>query len=151
MRPTFLVDTNVLSQPVRPRPHPHALRRLQAHEAQVATAGPVWHELVFGCFRLPPSTRREAIERYLFHVVQPAMAILPYDERAAEWHARERARLAALGRTPSFVDGQIAAIAAVNGLVVATLNAGDFRGFEGVGVEDWGRDVDEATSIEGTT
>lgn len=150
MRPTYLVDTNILSQPVRPRPHPQVLRRLEAHEAEVATAAPVWHELMFGCLRLSPSARRSAIERYLFHVVQPAVPILPYDERAAEWHGRERARLAALGRTPSFVDGQIAAIAAVNGLVVATLNAGDFRGFEGVRVEDWGRDVDEAATIERT-
>lgn len=134
----YLADTNVLSQAIRPVPHPEVMRRLQAHDGQIATASVVWHELVFGCSRLPPSARRSMIDHYLYQVIQPAVPILDYDARAAEWHARERARLGALGIAPSFADGQIAAIATVNGLVVATLNAGDFRGFEGVGVEDWG-------------
>lgn len=63
--------------------------------------------------------------------------ILPYDEAAADWHADERARLAAIGLTPPFADGQIAAVAAVNGLVLVTANVADFRHFQGVTVEDW--------------
>jgi len=133
----FLVDTNILSQPVRPAPLPGVLLRLEVNDGQIATASPVWHELLFGCYRLPTSTRRTAIERYLLETVLPAVPILAYDVAAARWHARERARLAALGRTSPFVDGQIAAIAAVNGLVLATLNPDDFRHFEGVAVEDW--------------
>jgi hypothetical protein len=31
-----------------------------------------------------------------------------YDERAAEWHAKEQARLSSNGETPAFVDGQSA-------------------------------------------
>lgn len=134
----FLVDTNILSQPLRPIPHPGVMRRLEEHGERIATASVVWHELLFGCHRLPPSARRSMVERYLFHTIQPAVPILAYDVRAAEWHARERARLSALGATPPFADGQIAAIAAVNGLVVATMNAADFRRFEGVALEDWG-------------
>jgi predicted nucleic acid-binding protein len=42
---------------------------------------------------------------------------------AAEWHAAERARLAALGKTPPFVDGQITAIAYANSLTLVTLNS----------------------------
>ena len=48
------------------------------------------------------------------------MLILPYDDGAAEWHARERARLSSKGLTPSFVDGQVAAITVVNGLILVT-------------------------------
>ncbi|MBI9084711.1 MAG: hypothetical protein JEZ11_14035 [Desulfobacterales bacterium] len=40
-------------------------------------------------------------------------------------------------KTPSFVDGQIAAIAFVNGLVVVTRNVSDFECFEGLQVENW--------------
>jgi tRNA(fMet)-specific endonuclease VapC len=65
------------------------------------------------------------------------LPILPYDEAAAEWHAMERARLAALGRTLPFVDGQIAAIAQTNNLVLVTANAVDFRDFAGLTIEDW--------------
>jgi tRNA(fMet)-specific endonuclease VapC len=67
------------------------------------------------------------------------MIILPYDERAAEWHAKERARLSSLGQTPAFVDGQIAGIAKVNGLVLVTRNTIDFKKFSGLKVENWHR------------
>jgi tRNA(fMet)-specific endonuclease VapC len=62
---------------------------------------------------------------------------LPYDETAATWHGEERARLEALGRPTPFVDGQIAAIARVNGLVLVTTKERDFVRFEGLSVENW--------------
>ena len=133
----YLLDTNAISEPLRPRPNAGVLRRLFAHEGEIAIAAPVWHELRFGCERLAPSRRREAIERYLEDVVLANLPVLNYDREAADWHARERARLSAAGRTPPFVDGQIAAIAFVNGLVVATSNARHFADFEGVRVESW--------------
>ena len=61
----------------------------------------------------------------------------PYDRRAAEWHAHKRARLVNESCTPPYVDGQIAAIAAVNGLTLVTHNVTDFVAFEGLTVEDW--------------
>lgn len=63
--------------------------------------------------------------------------ILPYDEAAARWHGQEQARLARLGRTPAFIDGQIAAIAKVNGLVLVTRNLKDFENFTELSVENW--------------
>ena len=63
--------------------------------------------------------------------------MLDYNRDAADWHARERARLSAIGRTPPFVDGQIAAIAYVNDLILITLNTGDFENFEGLRVQSW--------------
>ena len=63
----------------------------------------------------------------------------PYDEAAAAWHGEERARLEALSRPASLVDGQIAAIAHVNGLVLATTNAKDFARFKGLTVETWSK------------
>ena len=133
----FLLDTNILSEPTKPRPHPVVLRRIAAHETEIATAAPVWHELLFGCGRLPPSRRRRRLEEYLHTVVRPALTILPYEETAAAWHAAQRARLAALGRPPAFVAGQIAAIAHVHDLVLVTANVHDFQPFEGVRVETW--------------
>ena len=133
----YLLDTNVLSEPVRPTPNAAIMSRIEAHQGEVATASPVWHELLFGCRRLPPSHRRSVLERYLFEVVAASIPILSYDERAADWHAGERARLTAVGRTPAFVDGQIAAIASVNGLTLVTRNHEDFAHFDGLAVEDW--------------
>ena len=65
------------------------------------------------------------------------MLILPYDDRAAEWHAKERVRLALKGLTPTFVDGQIAAISAVNGLILVTRNVNDFKQFLRLKVQNW--------------
>jgi len=133
----YLLDTNIVSEPLRPSPSRTLLRRLASHEGETAIASVVWHELQFGCARLPPSRRREAIGRYLEDVVLASFPILDYDREAAEWHARERARLEASGKTPSFVDGQIAAIACVHELALVTGNRADFRGFRGLRVEGW--------------
>lgn len=133
----YLLDTTVISEPLRPTPNPRVLARLQQHATAIALAGIVWHELHYGCARLTPSAHRTRIERYLAQVIAPTLPILPYDSAAAVWHAHERARLEALGRSPSFVDGQIAAIAATNQLVLVTFNTADFVAFAGLAVEDW--------------
>jgi tRNA(fMet)-specific endonuclease VapC len=135
----YLLDTNVVSEPLRPRPNPKVLARLKSHEEELAVASPVWHELWFGCQRLSASAKRTAIERYLNEVVAISMPILPYDQAAAEWHAAERARLTALGKTPPFVDGQIMAIAYSNSLTLVTLNPSDYKEFAEVKVENWSR------------
>jgi tRNA(fMet)-specific endonuclease VapC len=120
-------------------PNPRVLKAIAAREGKLATCSVVWHELRFGCDRLPPSRRRNAIATYLDEAVRPAVLILPYDEEAAAWHARERARLSRSGRSPAAADAQIAAIAIVNDLILVTANGGDFRRFEGLRIEDWTR------------
>jgi tRNA(fMet)-specific endonuclease VapC len=133
----YLLDTNVLSEPAKPVPNSGVLARIQQHRMEVATAAPVWHEMWFGCHRLPPSARRAKLEDYLGKSLAPFLKLLPYDGRAAERHAVERARLVGFGKTPSFIDGQIAAIAMVHGLVVVTRNTDHFVGFQGLEVQDW--------------
>ncbi len=137
MTPRYLLDTNILSEPLRPAPSPRLQKKLEAHQRELATAAPVWHELVFGCERMPKSKKRSAIEVYLETVVRRTLPIFPYDQAAAAWHARERARLDKRGKTPSFVDGQIASIAEVHGLIVVTRNIKDYQAFRGIEIEDW--------------
>ena len=133
----FLLDTNIVSEPLRPKPNPKLLEQLQRHQSEIGIAAVVWHELWFGCARLPTSAKRSAIETYLNEVVAATMPVLPYDDRAAEWHAQERARLMAAGKTPAFVDGQIAATAFTNELTLVTLNVSDYRDFAGLSVSTW--------------
>lgn len=133
----YLLDTNIVSEPLKPAPHPGVVRRLRRHEDEIAIASVVWHELQFGLELLPASRRRDVIARYLEEVVLVTMPILPYDRGAAEWHAAERVRLSARGETPPFADGQIAAIAHVNELSVVTFNERDFRRFAGLRVVSW--------------
>jgi tRNA(fMet)-specific endonuclease VapC len=133
----YLLDTNVLSEGAKTTPDGHVMSMLERHRDEIATAAPVWHELQYGCMRLPSSRKREFLDIYLQEVVWPNVDILPYDERAAEWHARERVRLAAKGLSPSFVDGQIAAIAKINRLILVTRNVSDFSSFDGLEVKNW--------------
>lgn len=137
MSPRFLVDANVLSEPLKPSPNPAVLRQIEKHRAEIVTASPVWHELLYGCDRLPESKRRATIEEYLWQTLAPSLVILPYDARAAQRHAGERARLTGVGRTPPFLDGQIAAIAFVHDLVLVTRNVDDFAPFEKLQIENW--------------
>jgi tRNA(fMet)-specific endonuclease VapC len=132
----FLLDTNVVSEATRPLPNVEILRNLQRYEDQIGIASVVWHELLFGWERLPASRRKADIQDYLFQVVK-FMPILPYDQAAAEWHAKERSRLTAIGRTPPFLDGQIAATAKVNELVLVTANRSHFEPFDSLHIEDW--------------
>ncbi len=65
---------------------------------------------------------------------------MPYDGRAAQWHAAERARLTRIGKTPPFADGQIAAVAVVNDLTLVTANAADFANFQDLRIQNWAVD-----------
>ena len=133
----FLLHTNVLCETLRRRPDSGVMRGLERHRHELSTAAPVIHEILYGALRLPPGAKRTAVVHEIEQGFLKTLDVLPYDRRAAEWHARERARLAHEGRTPPFVDGQIAAIAAVNGLTLVTRSVTDFAAFEGLTVEDW--------------
>ena len=135
----YLLDTSIVSDPVSNTPDPGILKRLDDDGPACAIAAPVWHELTYGCRRLAKGRRRVALETYLHDVVRDSFPILPYDEVAASWHGHERARLESLGRPAPYVDGQIAAIAQVNGLVLVTANAKDFASFKELKVENWMR------------
>lgn len=135
----YLLDTSVVSSPVSKRPDPDIVRRLDEHGHECAIAAPVWHELTYGCRRLARGKRRAALETYLHDVIRASFPILAYDEAAAAWHGHERARLETLGRPAPFADGQIAAIAHVNDLVLVTLNTRDFARFKDVAVENWSK------------
>lgn len=135
----YVLDTNALSEPIKPEPNPRFMHRLERYRDQACTVAPAWHELVYGCRRLPPSKRRRELERYLNEILAPSLMILPYDAAAAAWHAEERARLGRRGKTPPFIDGQIAAIAKTQGLVLVSRNVTDFADFDDLVVEDWTR------------
>ena len=131
----YLLDTNILSERARRRPDLDVESRLDAHAHEACTAAPVLHELEYGLVRMPDGLRKQELAGYLKWVLR--LEILPYDRDAARWHAEERARLAGRGRTPPFVDGQIAAIAATNGLTLVTRNTGDFDDFTDLSVANW--------------
>ena len=136
MTARFLLDANVLSESAKPAPDPRVVEKLDRFRAHLATASVAWHELLYGLEVMPPGGRRHMVERLAADVLS-CIPILPYDRAAAAWHAKERARLRAAGVAVPFADGQIAAIARVNDLVLVTRNERDFRHFRDLEVERW--------------
>jgi tRNA(fMet)-specific endonuclease VapC len=132
----YLLDTNIVSEAFRPHPAPSVLRNMARLQDEIAISCVVWHELRYGIEKLPLSKRRAALQIYLDHVVE-TLPIIDYDRAAAEWHARERARLVRRGETPPFSDGQIAAVAVTHDLTLVTFNHADFRRFKELRIADW--------------
>ena len=133
----YLLDSNIISEPVRPHPDLQVQKRYHEHQQEAAMSSVVWHELVYGLERMTAGKRKDYLFNYLTEVVYPALPMLPYDEVAAAWHARERARLESLGRPRPLADGMIAAVAATRNLILVTRNTTDFLDFEGLHVENW--------------
>ncbi|GCL39981.1 type II toxin-antitoxin system VapC family toxin [Sphaerospermopsis reniformis] len=133
----FLLDTNIISEINKKIPNKLVVDKMNLYQDEVATASVVIHELLFGCLRLPTdSGKRRFLEDYIEEI--PAkIPVFDYDINAAKWHAQERARLSKIGKTPAFIDGQIASIAFSNNLILVTNNVTDFQDFEDIVIENW--------------
>jgi len=133
---TFLLDTDVLSEETKAKPAARLTAWLERHaEDGFAISSVTLGEVRYGIERHPRGRKRSALERW-WQTTVLLLPVLAYDREAALWHARERARLDDLGLPRPFIDGQIAAVAAVNGLEVVTRNTADYEPFDVV-VVDW--------------
>jgi predicted nucleic acid-binding protein len=128
---SFLLDTNVISEWVKPQPHAGVIRWLaEADEDRVFISVISIAEIRKGLERTPKGQRRDRIGTWL-HEDLPARfegRILPVDLAAAqEWGVLiERAR--GHGFALPVMDGFIAATARVHGHTLVTRNSRDFRG-----------------------
>ena len=120
----YLLDTNIISEATRQIPNVNVFKKLTEHQRETATGSVVMHELLSGCLRLVESRKRQFLLEYI-NQIPLKMPILNYDLQAAQWHAQERSRLSNIGKTPAFVDGQIASIAYSNNLVLVTNNVSE--------------------------
>jgi tRNA(fMet)-specific endonuclease VapC len=132
----YLLDSNILSEPARPIPNANVFHKLDIHKSEVVVSSVVVHELLHGCFRLSESKRRKSLWNYIHESVLN-LPVFDYDLKAAQCHAQERARLSNIGKTPAFVDGQIASIAYCKNLILVTNNVSDFEFFNDLRVENW--------------
>jgi len=146
-RVSYLLDTNILSEPLAARPNSGVMEKIKSHASDLAMTSVTWQELLYGMLLLPAGHRREQIEHYLLHRVSPSLLhrvspslpILSFDAAAARWQAEQRARLRRIGQTPAYPDSQIAAIAAVNQCILVTRNLADFEAYQEAGlmIENW--------------
>lgn len=136
-RISYLLDSNILSEPARLMPDDKVLQQLADHDGEYATAAIVWHELAYGCELLAVSKRKKQLQSYLAMLLANGLIVLPYDQAAADWYAKERARLQRHGLTCAYADGEIAAIAATQQLILVTRNTLDFGNFRNLALQNW--------------
>lgn len=122
----YLLDTNILSEQLKPKPDLDVIEFLEKNEDVIATCSPALHELQFGMESLEDGKKKKVLESYI-HTIRDTIPIFDYTPEASVWHAKERAKLIKAGKTPSFVDGMIASIAHTQSLKLVTKNAKDFK------------------------
>ena len=129
----FILDTNVVSELMRPAPDP-AIASWVAERAtsSLFLTAVTEAELRFGLAVMPPGKRRDGLAAGLERMLETGFAnrILPFDSAAARAYAgiaAARCRRGRLGRPAAQADCQIAAIARSRGMAVATRNVRDFE------------------------
>jgi predicted nucleic acid-binding protein len=124
----FLLDTNVLSEVRKPRPHGGVLAWMMARsESALAIPSIAIFELQMGIeqLRLQDAARARAFDAWIAQLMA-GTTVLTLDAQAA----RRTALLMDKKPMELLADAMIAAIASVNGYTVATRNVKDFRHFD---------------------
>ncbi|QTD43703.1 type II toxin-antitoxin system VapC family toxin [Ottowia testudinis] len=120
-----LVDTNIVSELMRPAPHPGVLawlRSLRDSGVPLAVSAITVDEIIFGLTRKPKPMSVQVFEQLLAHSV-----VLNVTESIARRAGEMRALLAGQGKTRSQADMLIAATAQVHALTLVTRNERDFE------------------------
>ena len=131
----IIVDTNVISEPLKPQPDGTVLKWLERQAvASLYMTTISLAELLVGVEKLPDGRRKELLASGLKPLLSKLFGtrILSFDEAAAGAYAKLVSRARAAGRTISVLDGQIAAAAQVRGFAVATR---DTQPFTAAGLE----------------
>lgn len=118
----IILDTNVVSEAMKPQPDPlvRAWLNLQVAETMYLTSVTL-AELLFGIGALPSGKRQDMLGQALEGLVGLFKdRILPFDPDAARHYAKLAVKARGAGRGFSTPDGYIAAIAASRGFVVAS-------------------------------
>ncbi len=137
MKPVLL-DTNVLSELVRPRPDP-GVATYVAGVAFPLISVLTLHELTFGAARSHDPARRERLMAWIDTVRRRFHGrVVDVDPDVAEIAGRLRAAANLEGRSSDPIDALIAASALIRGAAVATRNVRDFEPLGVELVDPWG-------------
>jgi len=121
---TYLLDTNVLSEVMRRSPNPGVAAWFSTID-EFSVSAVSLEELVYGLRR----RNMLAKEAWLRRMLADKADVVPVTVAAARWGGEKRAMLESGGRTVTQADALIAACAWELGLILATRNVEDFRGF----------------------
>ena len=124
----ILLDTNVVSEAMKPEPHAAVREWLDAQAAETLFVSSVTiAELMFGIGVLPQGKRKEKLAVSLDGVLELfADRILSFDTESARRYADIAIEARAAGKGFPTPDGYIAAIAAARGFAIASRDTSAF-------------------------
>lgn len=125
----ILLDTNVLSELIRPEPDEGVTEWLDSLDAAtVGTTAITVAELLYGVARLPAGRRKERLSGAIRGLIEEDFdgRVEPFDVKAATHYADLLSDRETAGRPISVADAQIAAICRKLGATLATRNTSDF-------------------------
>jgi hypothetical protein len=125
----IVLDTNVISEPLKPRADPVVIRWLDAQDPETLYLTAVnLAEVLIGIALLPAGKRKRGMELGAQSLLAKLFAnrLLSFDREAAIAFSLLGSRAAAKGYPISVADCQIASIAAVHGFTVATRDTAPF-------------------------
>jgi predicted nucleic acid-binding protein len=128
----WLIDTNIISEWVKPRPDNAVVRWLEkADEDRVFLSVVSLAEIRFGVERLAPGRRRARLDRWLREELPTRFEgrVVPIDGAVADACGRLLARARRAGRGLGAMDALIGATCLACDLVLATRNLADFEEF----------------------
>jgi toxin FitB len=126
----ILLDTNVLSELIRPEPDEGVMKWLDSLDtAAVATTAITAAELLHGVARLPAGRRKEQLGEAISEILDEDFEgrVEPFDAPAATHCADLLSDRETAGRPISTADAQIAAICRKLEATLATRNTSDFE------------------------
>ncbi len=125
----IVLDTNVISEAMKPEPHPLVRAWLNDQAAPTLFLSSVTlAELLFGIGALPAGRRKDRLAQALDGVVGLFQdRVLPFDREAAQHYADLAVAARLAGRGLPTPDGYIAAIAASKGFIVASRDTAPFE------------------------
>lgn len=125
----IILDTNVVSEPMKPNGDPSVRAWLDSQVAETLylTATSL-SELLVGIEILPDGKRKKGLDAELGELINMLFGsrVLAFDQQAARAYAPLVRRARAAGRLISVADAQIAAIATAHGFTVATRDTAPF-------------------------
>jgi len=136
----IVLDTNVLSELMRPAPSPRVVAWVAKQPAaELFTTSITEAEIFYGIELLTKGMRRESLLAAAEAMFAEDLAgrVVGFDSDAARAFSRIAAHRCALGRPISHADAQIAAIAQVRGAKLATRNVADFEDCDLAAVDPW--------------
>ena len=136
----IVLDTNVISELMRPEPHPAVFAWLAAQPREaVYTTSVTKAEIFYGIAVLPEGRRRRALASAAEDIFEEDFngRVLPFDDTAARQFADIVASRRRTGKPIGTLDALIAATARVAGAEVATRDVTDFADCDIVLINPW--------------